>query len=407
MPPAWATLSAMTWPMPEEAPVITTYLPVERLARCGVAAGGLVEVVLPVAPQRAGVGLEVGHARCPSRPAPSRCAGSRTPAGTTCAPAPPPARRAGRRSGRARACAGAGAGPATSTSASGRSGAREQRPSSPPVVRRSTGVANCGAPAAAQKVLIISTTGCGSGLTRWNASPSRSGQVGEVVHRGGDVVDRHHVGVAEVDADQRQPGGQAVAQQLDQREEVVGAVDLVHVAGLGVADHDRRPVDPPRDGRLARGRSSRTRTSCGGTARAGAWPSSNMVSSKAPWYSPAAATERHLVEAAGLERLGQLEGVAGAADVHRLVGGVVGGHVVDRGEVEEVVDRRRGARSTQASSTPRPARRRGRRRPGPPGRCPTSSIIFSHARQRALAAPARRSSPSRWSSELLRRGVGR
>ena len=27
MPPAWATLSAVTWPMPEEAPVITTCLP--------------------------------------------------------------------------------------------------------------------------------------------------------------------------------------------------------------------------------------------------------------------------------------------------------------------------------------------------------------------------------------------
>ena len=27
MPPAWATLSAVTWPMPEEAPVMTTYLP--------------------------------------------------------------------------------------------------------------------------------------------------------------------------------------------------------------------------------------------------------------------------------------------------------------------------------------------------------------------------------------------
>ena len=27
MPPAWATLCAVTWPMPEEAPVITTVLP--------------------------------------------------------------------------------------------------------------------------------------------------------------------------------------------------------------------------------------------------------------------------------------------------------------------------------------------------------------------------------------------
>ena len=76
------------------------------------------------------------------------------------------------------------------------------------------------------------------------------GQVGEVVHRLGDVVDRDHVGVAEVDADQRQPAGQVVAHPLHQREEVVGAVDLVHRAGLGVADHDRGPVDPPRHRRL-------------------------------------------------------------------------------------------------------------------------------------------------------------
>jgi len=62
----------------------------------------------------------------------------------------------------------------------------------------------------------------------------------EVVHRLGDVVDRHHVGVAEVDADQRQPGRQAVAHQLHDREEVVGPVDLVHRAGLAVAHHDRR-----------------------------------------------------------------------------------------------------------------------------------------------------------------------
>ena len=98
------------------------------------------------------------------------------------------------------------------------------------------------------------------------------GQVREVVHRLGDVVDRHHVGVAEVDADQRQPGGQPVAQPLHHREEVVGAVDLVHRAGLAVADHDRRAVDPPRARSPPRGRSSRTRTSSGGTARAGAGP---------------------------------------------------------------------------------------------------------------------------------------
>ena len=72
-------------------------------------------------------------------------------------------------------------------------------------------------------------------------------RVREVVHGLGDVVDGHHVRVAQVDADERQPGGQVVAQRLHHREEVVGAVDLVHRPGLGVADDDRGPVDPPGD----------------------------------------------------------------------------------------------------------------------------------------------------------------
>ena len=52
---------------------------------------------------------------------------------------------------------------------------RSRRGTSPPTVVtvRSIGVANCGAPAAWQNELIRSTTGCGSGLTRWKASPSR------------------------------------------------------------------------------------------------------------------------------------------------------------------------------------------------------------------------------------------
>ena len=59
---------------------------------------------------------------------------------------------------------------------SGRSG-RGIRASGPAVVvRRSTGVAKVGAPAALQNELTMSMVGCGSGLTRWNASPSRSGR---------------------------------------------------------------------------------------------------------------------------------------------------------------------------------------------------------------------------------------
>ncbi len=69
--------------------------------------------------------------------------------------------------------------------------------------------------------------------------------VGDVVHRGGDVVDRDDVGLAPLDRDQREPLRERVADLLDGLEEVVGAVDLVHLAGLGVADDDRRAVDPP------------------------------------------------------------------------------------------------------------------------------------------------------------------
>ncbi len=57
---------------------------------------------------------------------------------------------------------------------SGRSD-RGRAPSGREVTDRPIGWANWGAPAAEQKVLIISTTGCGSGLTKWKASRSCPG----------------------------------------------------------------------------------------------------------------------------------------------------------------------------------------------------------------------------------------
>ena len=44
------------------------------------------------------------------------------------------------------------------------------------------------------------------------------------------------------------------------------------------------------------------------------------------------------MEAPGLERVGEVDRVLGAADVELRVALLVGGDVVDRGEVEEVVD---------------------------------------------------------------------
>ena len=91
-----------------------------------------------------------------------------------------------------------------------------------------------------------------------------AGLVGDVVHRRGDVVDRDDVRLADLDADQREPLRQRSRDLLDRLEEVVRAVDLVHLAGLGVADDDRRAGRRATAPSRACGRCARTRTSCGG-----------------------------------------------------------------------------------------------------------------------------------------------
>ncbi len=55
--------------------------------------------------------------------------------------------------------------------------------------------------------------------------------MGDVIERRCDEVDRDDVGVAELRPDQRQPIGDQMTGALEQREEVVRAVDLVHPAG--------------------------------------------------------------------------------------------------------------------------------------------------------------------------------
>ena len=60
--------------------------------------------------------------------------------------------------------------------------------------------------------------------------------VGDVVDDLRDVVDRDDVGPAPLERDQREPLRQRLADLLDQLEEVVRPVDLVHLAGAAVAD---------------------------------------------------------------------------------------------------------------------------------------------------------------------------
>jgi hypothetical protein len=59
-----------------------------------------------------------------------------------------------------------------------------------------------------------------------------SSLVADVVQRVDDEVDRHDVDAPAFQAHRRHPGRQHLAHALDQLEEVVRAVDLVHLAGL-------------------------------------------------------------------------------------------------------------------------------------------------------------------------------
>ena len=72
-------------------------------------------------------------------------------------------------------------------------------------------------------------------------------QVCDVVHRRDDKVDRDDIDASAFDADRRHPARQRLAHLLDQLEEIVGAVDLVRLAGARIADDDAGPEDSPRN----------------------------------------------------------------------------------------------------------------------------------------------------------------
>ena len=113
------------------------------------------------------------------------------------------------------------------------------------VTSESSRSAACGASAAFAKRLSTSPAVFGFGSVRLEGLAVEAGLVGDVVDRVGDEVDRDDVDLAALDADRRQPGGQHPPRPLQQLEEVVGAVDLVDLAGPRVADDDPRPVDAP------------------------------------------------------------------------------------------------------------------------------------------------------------------
>ena len=158
----------------------------------------------------------------------------------------------------------------------------------------------------------------------------------------GDVVDsvyheihRHDIDAPALNADHRQPRRQHTAQALDQLEEVIRAVDLVHFAAVRVADHQRRPVDAPGNAALAAhdplgivlGPEIRMLESLG---------LGEHVLAKQPGIEASGSDRTEQVKVLGTNRLGELQRITRAVDIDADLAGGIGLEVVDRGEMEEV-----------------------------------------------------------------------
>src|SRR5208282_809777 len=67
----------------------------------------------------------------------------------------------------------------------------------------------------------------------------------QVVESGDHKVHRYKIDPAALETDAWHPGGQRFAQLLYELEEIIRAVDLIHLASAAVADDDARSVDSP------------------------------------------------------------------------------------------------------------------------------------------------------------------
>jgi hypothetical protein len=124
---------------------------------------------------------------------------------------------------------------------------------------------------------------------------------------------------------------------LDHLEEVVRPIDLVHLAGLAVADDEGRPVHRPRHlGFLAHdllglvlGHEVRVLEVLGLVEH---------VFAEHALVQTGRGDRRDVVQVTRVHRLGELHHVARALDVGAHLAFLVGLQVVDRGEMEHRVD---------------------------------------------------------------------
>src|SRR6185312_10794032 len=165
------------------------------------------------------------------------------------------------------------------------------------------------------------------------------------------------------------PRGQVAAEPLDQLEEVVGTVDLVHLAGDRVTDDDRGSIDPPRHDLLLAHDLLRLelREVVGVHERL---PLVEHVLAEDASVCAGDGDRGGVMEAAGLQRAGDGDGVARALDVCEAVLRLARGHVVDGGEMEEVVDRAAQLRDLLGVEPQQRLTQVSEHRPDPPGAPP-------------------------------------
>ena len=150
-------------------------------------------------------------------------------------------------------------------------------------------------------------------------------------------IDRHDVHAPALQADRRHPRRQDLAQALDHLEEVVRAVDLVHLARLAVAHHHGGAVHRP--GQLALLAHDLLALVLGLEVRM-VQPLGLIehVLAEHAFVQPRRRDGGHMVEVPCVDGARQIDGIARAVDVDGHLGLDVGREVVHGRQVEEMVD---------------------------------------------------------------------
>ena len=159
----------------------------------------------------------------------------------------------------------------------------------------------------------------------------------QIFERRDDEIHGHDVDAAALEADHRRPGRQNFTKLLNQLEEVIGSVDLVDLAGLRIPDDDPRPVDAP--GNLRLRPDNRFAVVLGpeiGVIEAPRF--FKHILAKNPFIQARGGNRAHVMKAAGVDVSRKFQCIPHAIDVRGGDLRRICRQVVDRGEMEDVID---------------------------------------------------------------------